>query len=211
MCGLFEARASGKGQVVDAAAIDALALFTGYVREMRQVGLWPHERGRNAFDSGSHFYNVYETADGKHVAIGALEPAFYATLLTKLGITDETGEQFDAGRWPDLKAQFSRIFRTRTRDQWSLLLEETDTCFAPVLDLDEAPLHPQMQARRTFIGSESGWTAAPAPRFGRTPPAPPGRSAEPGASSIEILREVGVAEDEIEAMLRGGIVHQATA
>lgn len=210
LCGLFEARQSGRGQVVDAAAIDGLALFTGYVRSMKGIGFWSGERGRNAFDSGSHFYAAYETSDGEHIAIGALEPAFYSTLMDTLGLEHEPDEQLDPERWPELKARLTALFKTQTREHWTRLLQGTDSCFAPVLRLEEVPLHPQMQARRVFVETGGLQAASPAPRFSRTPAAAPAPTAGPGADTISILRGAGLDEEEIQGLLRADVVRQAS-
>ena len=168
-CALIEAKGSGKGQVVDAAMVDGAAVLMNIFHGMRQAGFWSDERGTNLLDTGAHFYDVYETKDGKFVSIGSIEPQFYAELLEKTGLAGETlPHQMDRTKWADLKERLRGIFRTRTRDEWCTIMEGSDICFAPVLSLSEAPQHPHIKARNTFVTVAGAEQAAPAPRFSRT-------------------------------------------
>jgi alpha-methylacyl-CoA racemase len=174
VCGILEARRSGQGQIVDAAMIDgAASLMTAAVGAVA-AGLSTHERGTNHLDTGAHFYNVYECADGGWISIAPIEGKFYAELLRRLDIDPATmPPQMDRARWPEAQTQFAELFKTRTRDQWCALLEGTDACFAPVLTTDEAPDHPHNAARRTYVKIDGIVQPAPAPRFSRTVPDPP--------------------------------------
>ena len=169
---LLESRASGKGQVVDAAIVDGVASLTTPLHGMLRAGLLNHDRGTNAIDSGSHFYDVYECADGKWISIAPVEPKFYRTLLALIGVQVD-GEQLDRLSWPAAKVKLAQCFRTKTRDEWTTLLEGTDACFAPVLDFDEAPQHPHLAERGVFVEVDGHVQPAPAPRFSRTPASKP--------------------------------------
>ncbi len=166
---LLEARTSGRGQVVDAAMVDGVALLTTLIHALRAGGQWGDEPGTNFLDSGAHFYEVYETSDGGHVAVGALEPQFYAQLLALLGIEADEAPQFDRARWPELKERFATVFRSRTRAEWAELLEPAEACSTAVLGLHEAPEHPHNLARGTFVTVDGVLQPSPAPRFSRTP------------------------------------------
>ena len=168
VCALFEARRSGRGQVVDASMVDGTALLSTAIHGLITAGSWNPDAGTNIVDSGAHFYEVYETADGGHVAVGAIEPQFYAALLRVLDVDPAEAPQWDRSRWPALKERFAAAFRSRTRDDWARLAEGTDACLSPVLGLREAATHPHNVARRTFVGSGSAVRPAPAPRFSRT-------------------------------------------
>lgn len=169
VCGVLEARLSGEGQVVDAAMVDGAALLSTLVHGMRAGGVWFDEPGTNVLDSGAHFYEVYATADGRHVAVGALEPQFYAALLAALELDPADAPQWDASRWPALKERFAAIFRTKTAAQWSATLERADACANVVLGPGEAPAHPHNLARGTFVEHDGVLQPGPAPRFSRTP------------------------------------------
>ncbi len=171
-CALVEARRSGKGQVIDAAMSDGAALLGSMMYGLKEMGLWSTRRGSNFLDGSAPFYDTYECADGKYIAIGSIEPQFYAMLLDKLGLSGDTAfaRQMDKRQWPELKRRLASAFVTRTRAQWTELMEGTDICFAPVLDMDEAPRHPHNVARQTFIEIDGVPQPAPAPRFSRTVP-----------------------------------------
>jgi alpha-methylacyl-CoA racemase len=170
VCGILEARSSGQGQVVDAAMVEGAALLSSLIHGLRASGQWTDEPGTNLLDSGAHFYEVYETSDGGHIAVGALEPQFYAELLRLLEVDPDSAPQWDRDRWPELKERFAEIFRGRTRAQWAELLEPAEACATPVLSMGEAPGHPHNVARRTFVERAGITQPAPAPRFSRTPP-----------------------------------------
>jgi len=186
LAALLEAKGSGQGQVVDAAMTDGAALLSTMMYGFAAHGWWSNVRGSNMLDGGAHFYDTYRCADGKHVALGAIEPQFYATLRERCGLTDPAFDaQMDPAAWPALKEKLEALFATKTRDAWCALLEGSDACFAPVLDWDEAPRHAHNVARETFITVDGVLQPAPAPRFSRTPAAVPRASAErPDAASV---------------------------
>lgn len=169
VCGILEARSSGRGQVVDAAMVDGVALLSSLIHGLRAAGQWNDEPGTNLLDSGAHFYEVYETADGGFIAVGALEPQFYAELLRVLEIDPAEAPQWDRARWPELKERFAAVFKQRTRAEWARVLERAEACATPVLSLREAPAHEHNRHRGTFIERGGIVQPAPAPRFSRTP------------------------------------------
>lgn len=173
---VLSARETGRGQVVDCAMTDGSALLMGMVWGFRSAGLWSDERGTNILDTGAHFYETYETRDAKFVAVGAVEPQFYARLLDRLGLADDPdfSRQMDPASWPMLKARLTDIFKTATRDEWCTRFEGLDACFSPVLSADEAVVHHHNAARATFITVDGVVQPAPAPRYSLTPCATPG-------------------------------------
>ena len=195
MCGLYEARSSGQGQVIDAAMVDGSALLATVVHGLRAAGHWDGEPGSNLLDSGAPFYEVYATADGGHIAVGAIEPQFYAELLRVMELDPAEAPQWDRPRWPELKELFAQVFLRRTRDDWARVLETADACATPVLGLDDGPQHPHNVARRTFVEADGVLQPAPAPRFSRTPPA----IADP-PSVEDALSAWGLAGAEIAAL-----------
>ena len=204
---LLEAGRSGRGQVVDAAMVDGAALLTTQVHELLAAGLWSDRRGANLLDGSAPFYAVYETADGRHLAVGALEPRFYAELLERVGLGGEDlPAQLDRDGWPVLRERLAAQFRTRTRDEWCRLLEGTDACVAPVLSLVEAPAHPHNQARGTFVDVGGVVQPAPAPRFSRTPCAHPHPPAGPGGDPGQALAAWGLSPDEVERYRAAGAI-----
>lgn len=193
VCALFEAQKSGTGQVIDAAMTDGSALLMTMIHSFAAQGMWSPQRESNLLDGGAHFYGVYETLDGKYISIGPIEPQFYALLLEKAGLDEgEFRDQNDAARWPELKRKLENVFKTRSRDEWCELMEGSEVCFAPVLDIHEAPHHPHNQARGTFIDVDGMIQPAPAPRFSRTQPEIAFGPHEPGADAGEVLKEWGV-------------------
>lgn len=177
---LLHARISGEGQVIDCAMTDGAALLMSMIWGFRATAGWKDERGVNLLDTGAHFYDTYETADGKFVSIGAIEPQFYAELRRIAGLADdpEFDRQMDEAAWPGLKEKLTALFGTKTRDQWCSLMEGTDICFAPVLSMAEAPDHPHNAERGTFITLDGVIQPAPAPRYSRTPAGTPRRPGE---------------------------------
>jgi alpha-methylacyl-CoA racemase len=202
---VLAARDSGRGQVVDAAMTDGAALLFGSIAGLHASGYWTNERGTNLLDSGAHFYDVYETADGKYVSIGSIEPQFYAVLLDKLGLAGaDLPAQMDRSAWPGLKERFTALFRTKTREEWCRIMEGTDICFAPVLGIGEASEHPHNQARQAHVNVEGGWQPAPAPRFSRTVPAVQGAAPERGSHTDEVLAQAGYSAAEIASLRQAG-------
>lgn len=190
LCALIERQRSGKGQVIDAAMIDGAVLLNTVVFVLKAMKAWNDERGTNMLDTGAPFYNVYETADGRHISIGSIEPKFYAELLERTGLKDENlPPQMDHSQWSDMKRRFAAIFRQRTLAEWCRLLEYTDVCFAPVLTPEEAAAHPHNQSRGTFMHDGGILQPAPAPRFSRSEPSVSRPPPLPGSHTDEILRE----------------------
>jgi alpha-methylacyl-CoA racemase len=210
VCAMLEAQKSGKGQVVDAAMVDGAASLMAMFFSMGAAGAFKAERGTNLLDGGAHFYDTYETADGKHICIGSIEPQFYALLVEKAGLdAKQFAPQMDAAQWPALKAELTRVFKTKTRDQWCSIMEGTDVCFAPVLSIFEAPSHPHNQARQSFVELDGVVQPAPAPRFSRTTPAVSHAARRPGQDSEAVLADCGFTADEIAALLEQGAVSPA--
>jgi len=207
VCALLEARSSGQGQVVDAAMVDGSATLMAMMHGMLALGVWNIDKGVNVIDGGAHFYDVYETADGKYVSIGSIEPQFYAELLRLTGLEgEELPHQMDRAQWPALKERVAAVFKQKTRDEWCALMEGTDVCFAPVLTMEEAPHHPHNQARGTFVEVGGVVQPAPSPRFSRTPGEISRPPSAPGADTDEALTDWGLAEDEIAKLRAAGAV-----
>ena len=207
LAAVIEARGSGKGQVVDATMIDGAALLSTMMYGMKAQGLWQDERGVNLLDTGAHFYETYETRDGKWVSIGSIEPQFYAELLRLAELDTEVfGNQMDIGRWPEMKDKLAEVFKTRTRDEWCAIMENTDVCFAPVLSMDEAARHPHNVARGTFFEQGGHVQPAPAPRFSRTVPAVPAAPPLPGQHTDEVLADWGISADDAAKLKVAGAV-----
>jgi len=188
----WEADRSGLGQVVDAAIVDGASSLTSLLHGMMSCGLWNDQRGVNMLDTGFPWYDTYETADGEWMAVGALEPQFYAEFTRVLGIQHKAALRDDPHRWPELRTVIADAFGGRTRAEWTELFDGTDACVAPVLSLREAPSHPHLVARATFVEVDGVVQPAPAPRFSRTPTVSPTPPPEPGAHTADALRAVGV-------------------
>jgi alpha-methylacyl-CoA racemase len=207
LAALLERTKSGKGQVVDAAMVDGAAALMAIIFGAHASGWWKDERWSNMLDGGAHFYDCYETKDGKYVSIGAIEPQFYAILLDKLGLAGEDlPKQMDRSAWPKLKERFTALFKTKTRDEWCRIMEGTDICFAPVLSLAESPEHPHMKARGTFVEVDGVRQPGPAPRFSRTAAKIERPPAHPGEHTDEALAEWGFAAAEIAELRKGGAI-----
>jgi alpha-methylacyl-CoA racemase len=207
VCAMLEARTSGRGQVVDAAMTDGAALLGAMMYGLRAHGAWSAPRGANLLDGGAPFYATYACADGKFIAVGAIEPQFYARLLALAGADDPAfARQWRQDDWPALKEQFAALFATRTRADWCTLLEGTDACFAPVLDMDEAPRHAHNAARATFVDVDGVTQPAPAPRFSRTPGQAGPAAAAPGRDGAAILADWGWPPDAIATLRRDNII-----
>jgi alpha-methylacyl-CoA racemase len=206
VCGLLEAQRSGLGQVIDAAMIDGAALLTTMFWGMQAAGQWSDERGANVLDSGAPWYDSYETKDGKFVAIGAIEPKFYAELIERLGVGDESlPDQNDRAGWPALRQRFAAAFRARTRDEWSRLFDGSDACLAPVLTFREAAEHPHALARNAHVAIGRVTQPSPAPRFSRTPGGVTRTPPERGAGGREALRDWGFSPEEVERLASLGL------
>ncbi len=208
VCGILEARTSGEGQVVDAAMVDGSAVLMSMMWGLRHLGAFDEQhRGGNVLDTGAPFYDAYECADGSFIALGSLEPQFYAELLATTGLAGEDlPEQMDRGGWPRLRERFTELFKTKTRAEWCALLEHTDACFAPVLTLSEAAEHPHITARGTIVEYEGVLQPAPAPRFSRTAPELQRPPAKPGEHTDVALRDWGFTDAEIAKLRAAGAV-----
>jgi alpha-methylacyl-CoA racemase len=210
LAALFEAQRSGRGQVVDAAMTDGSALLMAMMYGLKAKGFWSDARESNFLDGSAHFYGTYECADGRHVAIGSIEPQFYRQLLQVIGEDDASfARQWSTADWPALRTRLAAVFMTRTRDEWCELFEGSDACFAPVLSMSEAPLHPHNVARGTFVESAGVVQPAPAPRFSRTASELPPAAPQAGDDSLAVLRRAGLAPREIESLLAEGVAHQS--
>ncbi|HET9546591.1 MAG TPA: CaiB/BaiF CoA-transferase family protein [Desertimonas sp.] len=212
VCALLEVQRSGEGQVVDAAMVDGAALLMSMFWTLREIGVFDEQHpGTNLLDTGAHFYDVYECADGEYVSIGSIEPQFYAELLQRLGLDgdEQLAAQMDRAAWPRLKQRLAELFITRPRDEWCALLDGTDVCFAPVLTMSEAAVHPHNAARGTFVEVDGRVQPAPAPRFSRTPAAIGTPPAHPGQHSREILADWGLDAGRIETLITAGAVVDA--
>ncbi|MFJ9656536.1 CaiB/BaiF CoA transferase family protein [Streptomyces griseoflavus] len=192
LAALHHARATGTGQVVDAAIVDGTAHLSAMIHGMLAAGVWQDRRGANLLDGGCPYYGTYATADGRHMAVGALEPRFYAEFLRLLGLDDLTGAHTDVARWPELRERVAARFETRTRDAWTAVFEGTDACVAPVLSLGEAPHHPHLAARGTFTDHGGITQPAPAPRFSATPAGIRTGPALPGTGADDVARDWGL-------------------
>jgi alpha-methylacyl-CoA racemase len=201
LCAALEAKSSGKGQVVDAAMTDGAALLGAMVYGFKAHGSWGPERGANLLDGGAPFYDSYACLDGKFITVGAIEPQFYALMLQLAGIDDPQFEaQMDRARWPELKAKLATLFASRNQEQWCALLEGSDVCFAPVLDMDQAPHHPHNVARATFVDIDGVTQPAPAPRFSRSAPGVAHGPSAAGADTDAVLRDWGWSASDIESL-----------
>jgi alpha-methylacyl-CoA racemase len=207
LAALVERASSGLGQVVDAAMVDGSALITSFLYGMLATGAWQDQRGSNLLDGGAPFYDTYVCADGGCVAVGALEPQFYAALLAGLGL-DAAGlpAQHDRARWPELRARFAAAFAARSRDEWAKVFAGTDACVSPVLSMAEAPAHPHATARNAFVEVGGIVQPAPAPRFGRTGAAAPAAPPRPSADTDAVLGGLGLATAEVADLRARGVI-----
>jgi alpha-methylacyl-CoA racemase len=205
MAALFERQRSGRGQVVDAAMVDGAASLASIFWGLQAAGQWSEPRGENLLDGGAPFYDTYETADGRHISLGALEPKFFAQLAEALGLEARfVQRQYDRRLWPEMRAAMVSAVKQRTRQAWCERLEGRDACFAPVLNFDEAAAHPHALARGAFVSVDGVRQPAPAPRFSRTPAEHPRPAPNPGQHSEELLREAGFTEPEMAALRAAG-------
>lgn len=208
VCALLEAKESGQGQVVDAAMVDGAAVLTNMFHGMKAIGMHTPERGTNLLDTGAHFYDAYECADGEYISIGSIEPQFYAELMKLSGLGDDPAmaAQMNRAEWPNLKEKVAACFKTKTRAEWCEIMEHTDVCFAPVLSLWEAPEHPANVARNVFVEVGGVVQANAAPRFSRTPSGVQGPPAHPGQHTDEVLASFGLSSDDIAKFRDSGAV-----
>jgi alpha-methylacyl-CoA racemase len=198
LAALVERQRSGRGQVVDAAMVDGAALLMTIFHGMRAAGYWTDERGTNLLDTGAHFYDVYETADGEYVSVGSIEPQFYAELVDLAGLEgDDLPPQMSRDNWPDMKERLARIFKQKTRAEWCQIMEGSDVCFAPVLSIPEAYEHPHNRARGTFLEIAGTPQPGPAPRFDRTPAEISGPPPHAGQHTDLALSSWGFSDEEI--------------
>jgi len=204
LAAILHARRTGEGQVIDAAMTDGAASLMAFFYSLLGRGTWRDERRTNLLDGGAHYYDTYRCADGEWVAIGAIEPQFYAVLREKIGLSGaECASQKDSGDWPSLNAAIAKIFSQKTRAEWCEILEGTDACFAPVLSMAEAPRHPHNVARQTFVNLEGITQPAPAPRFSATPGAIQGPPPASGAHTRQALADWGFSEADIDSLRAG--------
>ncbi|MEV4544582.1 CaiB/BaiF CoA transferase family protein [Micromonospora echinaurantiaca] len=206
---LYGVRGGATGQVVDAAIVDGVAVLSTQIHALRRLGMWQDPRGVNLLDGGAPFYDTYECADGRYLAVGALEPKFYDELVRRSGFPlhpDEAPDRTDPANWPALRAAWARLFRTRSRDEWTALLGASDACVAPVLDWREAPGHPHLAARGTFVERDGVTQPAPAPRFSGTPTALRRPPPQPGEHTDEVLVEAGFDALRIADLRAGGAI-----
>jgi len=207
VCALYEARKSGQGQVVDAAMTDGSATLMAMIYGLKAAGLWTDKPGTNLLDTGAHFYDTYETADNKFIAIGAIEPQFYELLLKLAEIDDpDFQNQLDLSQWPQLKEKLTILFKTKTRDVWCKIMEGSDVCFAPVLSMSEAPEHPHNRQRKTFIKNNGVIQPAPSPRFSRTAPEIKNPPPTPGQDTESVLDDFGFSGREIESLKSSEVI-----
>jgi alpha-methylacyl-CoA racemase len=205
LAGVIQARETGKGQVIDCAMSDGAASLMAMFYGFKAAGMWKEQRRSNMLDGGAHFYDTYQCRDGKWVSIGSIEPQFYALLLEKTGIDDpEFQKQHDRSAWPGLREKLADVIAQKTRDEWTEIMGGTDVCFAPVLDLDEAPKHPHNAARETFVNLEGVVQPAPAPRFSATPGKIQGPPPAIGGHDREALSDWGFSDGEIGALQSAG-------
>jgi len=210
VAGILEAQKSGKGQVVDAAMVDGASSLMTAIYGIKAAGVWTNERGDNLLDTGAHFYEVYETKDGKFVSIGSIEAKFYEELLELSGLKGvELPHQMDRTNWPKMKERMAEIFKTKTRDEWCKIMEGSDVCFAPVLSMDEAPKHPHNVHRGTFVEQDGVVQPGPAPRFSRTPGKIQGPPASPGQHTNEALRDWGFSAGDLDKLTAQGAIAQS--
>lgn len=202
---LLERTQSGLGQEIDVAMVDGAAAFGTYVHGLRAQGLWSDVRFSNELDGGAHYYTTYETADGRYLAVAPIEAQFYTTFLERMGLEPDEWPQSDPSRWPELRERLAAIFRTRTRDEWSALLEDHDACVSPVLTLAEAPLHPHAVARRAFVGDDPVRPAG-APRLARTPARDSGGAPRVGEHSEVVVKELGLDDVEVASLKQAGVI-----
>ena len=209
VCALLESSRSGRGQVIDCSMVEGAAALMAMFYGLQGRGMFNNGRGGHMLDTGAHFYEVYETADGGYISVGSIEPQFYALLLEKAELDPAVfGVQMNPAQWPEQKKTLEHVFRQQTRAQWCEIMEGTDICFAPVLDLQEAPAHAHNQARQSFVDVDGMTQHAPTPRFSRTASTAPQPARKPGTDTRAVLADAGFSEADIEALLHSGAASQ---
>ena len=205
---LLNVARGGEGQVIDAAMTDGTAVLMSMMHGMKNMGVWSEDLGVNLLDTGAHFYDTYETSDGKFVSIGSIEPQFYAELRRLAGLADDTqfDGQHDRSQWDELKGKLTALFKTKTRDEWDAIMEHTDMCYAPVLTMSEAAAHPHNAARSTFVDVGGDTQPAPAPRYSATVTAKPEPTPMPGDDTDAILQSLGLSDAERAVLREAGTV-----
>jgi len=207
VCALLEAQKSGKGQVVDAAMVDGSASLMSMFFTFKNMGMFNEERGTNMLDGATHFYDTYETKDGKWISLGSIEPQFYKLLIEKANLdAKQFAPQMVVDKWPELKTELTEVFLSKTRDEWCDIMEGTDVCFAPVLSINEAVDHPHNKARETFVEVNGVAQPAPAPRFSRTKPEIRNSARLAGQDTQEVLSSWGFSDEEISTLKDKGAV-----
>ncbi len=206
LAALLERSRSGEGQVVDVAMVDGAASQTAFLHGLLGLGAWTTTRESNLLDGGAPFYDTYRCADGRFLAIGALEPEFYAELISRLGLDLDPGAQLDPATWPEQRRRLAEVIATRSRDEWAEHFADSDACVAPVLDLAEAPDHPHHRARDAFVEVDGRQQPAPAPRFSRTPGGVQRGAPGYGAHTDEVLDEAGYDPAQIAALREAGAI-----
>ncbi len=209
VCGILQARASGRGQVVDAAMVDGAGALMAMFHSLRTVGAFTPERGTGMLDGGAHFYDVFRTKDDRWVSIGAIEPQFYAELCDRLELDDDLRQsEMAADRWPELKEKVAAVVARHTRDELDAIFEGSDACYAPVLELGEVHEHEHMAARGALVDVNGERQPAPAPRFDGAPPTVPTPIAKPGTHTRDTLLDAGFSAAEVDALIDAGAVTQ---
>jgi alpha-methylacyl-CoA racemase len=207
VCGVLEAQRSGHGQVIDVAMVDGTATLMSMMWGLKQIGAWKEQHGTNVLDTGAPFYDTYETKDGKYVALGSLEPQFYAELLKRLGLEDAgLPAQMDPSGWDTLRVRFTELFKTKTRAEWDEVLLGSDACYAPVLTMSESTNDAHIKARKTIIERDGVPQPAPAPRFSRTEGEVQRSAPWPGQHTDEALADWGIAAADVAKLRKAGAV-----
>ncbi len=205
VCALLEAQRSGKGQVVDASMVEGSAALMAMIHSFAGSGMHTTERGTNMLDGGAHFYDTYETKDEKYISIGSIEPQFYALLIEKAQLDPQRfAPQMDRSQWDELKQELTRVFKTKTREEWCELMEGTDVCFAPVLSYAEAPDHPHNRSRGSYIELDGVVQPGPVPKFSRTVAQVQAGPRRAGQDTATVLRDFGLGDDEVAALREEG-------
>jgi alpha-methylacyl-CoA racemase len=204
-CAIIEAQRTGKGQVVDVSMVEGSAALMHMMYSMKAMGVWSEDRGTNLLDTGAHFYDTYETKDGKYVSIGSIEPQFYALLMEKAELDkDKFSAQMNPPKWDEMRDDLAEVFKQKTRDEWCDIMEGTDVCFAPVLAMSEVANHSHNKARGSFVEINGVTQPAPAPKFSHSKPETPSAPKPAGSETLSVLKDFGFSEDEISNLKEKG-------